>query len=102
MRLRGASQLPPWDRLSADEAAGISDNLAFADVLNRDDTVRFLIRFAGIRVAEYLGVICDGQGRFLDESLPAAYRDAALSTYREAVAAREPVYTIADMRDRAG
>jgi hypothetical protein len=102
MRLRGASQLPPWDGLSADELAGISDNLAFADVLNQDDTVRFLIRFAGIRIAEYVGVSCNGKGRYLDEALPAGYRDAALSTYREAVAAREPVYTIADMRDRAG
>jgi hypothetical protein len=102
MRLRGSSQLPPWGGLSADELAGISDNLAFADVLNQDDTVRFLIRFAGIRIAEYVGVSCNGKGRYLDEALPAAYRDAALSTYREAVAAREPVYTIADTRDRAG
>ena len=102
MRLRGSRQLPPWDGLTGDELAGMSDNLAFADVLNQDDTVRFLIRFAGVRIAEFVGVGCDGQGRFLDEALPAAYRDAALSTYREAVAAREPVYTIADVRDRAG
>ena len=102
MRLRGSRQLPPWDGLTDDELAGMSDNLAFADVLNQDDTVRFLIRFAGVRIAEFVGVGCDGQGRFLDEALPAAYRDAALSTYRETVAAREPVYTIADVRDRAG
>ncbi|HWF94221.1 MAG TPA: PAS domain-containing protein [Xanthobacteraceae bacterium] len=102
MRLRASSQLPPWDGLAADELAGISDNLAYADVLNRDDTVRFLIRFAGIRIAEYVGARCDGQGRFLDEALPPAYRDAALSTFHEALAAREPVYTVADMRDRGG
>src|SRR5258708_6843020 len=104
MRLRGASQMPPCDDLSGEELAGISDNLSFMDVVHREGTIRFLLRFAGMRITEYVGVSCpkQEQGTFLDEVLPVAYRDAALSTYREAVAAREPVYTIADVRDRSG
>jgi hypothetical protein len=103
-RLRGLSQLPAWDGLAGPELAHISDNLSFTDVVNREGAIRFLTRFVGSRILEYMGVSCPAQGqdKFLDEVLPLAYRDAALSTYREAVTAREPVYTIADMRDRAG
>jgi hypothetical protein len=89
---------------AAEELAGASDNLLFADVVNGAGPARFLLRFSGVRILEYFGVSCPdrGQGRFLDEVLPAAYRDAALSSFHETVAARQPVYTIADMRDRAG
>jgi hypothetical protein len=92
------------DDPAAGELAGVSDNLLFADVVNGAGASRFMIRFSGARILEYFGVSCvdQGQGRFLDEVLPAAYRDAALSSFHEAVAARQPVYTIADMRDRAG
>jgi hypothetical protein len=104
IRLRGTSRLPAWDGLSGEELADISANLLFTDVVNQDGTTRFLIRFGGIRITEYFAASCSagGQDRFLDDVLPAAYRDAALSTFHETVAAREPVYTIADMRDRAG
>jgi hypothetical protein len=106
MRWRGAARLPVSDGPVAEELAGVSDNLLCADVVNVNDArpSRFLIRFSGVRILEYFGVICAdrGQGRFLDEVLPAAYRDAALSSFHEVVAARRPVYTIADMRDRAG
>ena len=65
---------------------------------------RFLIRFGGVRIQEYIGMSCpsDGYDRFLDEVLPVTYRDAALTAFHEAVAAQEPVYTVADLRDRAG
>jgi hypothetical protein len=103
MRLRRPGLLPAWDGFG-EELAGIADNLLLTDVVNRDGKVRYLVRFSGPRVTEYFGVSCPsaGQGRFLDEVLPAPYRDAALSTFHETVAAREPVYTIADLRDRAG
>jgi hypothetical protein len=104
MRLRGSSQRPPLDGPTAQDLAGLSDNLLFTDVVNPDGTTRFLVRFSGTRIMEYFGASCStaGQGRFLDEVLPVAYRDAALSTFRAVVAAGEPVYTTADMRDRAG
>jgi hypothetical protein len=66
--------------------------------------IRFLVRACGARIMEYLGVDCPtrGEGRYIEDALPPAYRDAALSTFLEVVTAREPVYTIADMRDGAG
>ena len=82
----------------------MSADLLFTDVVSREGTTQFLIRSSGERIAQYFGVDCPegGQGRFLHEVLPLPYRPTALATFREAVAAREPVYTIADMRDRAG
>ncbi len=104
IRTRGSRRLPAVEGAPADAPAGISDNLLFTDVVSHDGATRFLIRSGGRQVMEFFGVDCPtgGQGRFLDEVLPPAYRDAALSTFREAVAAREPVYTIADLRDRGG
>ena len=102
MRLRGSGRLPPLDALAGAELAGLSGNLLSADVVNAAGATRFLVRSCGARIMEYVGVDCGGQGRFADEALPAAYRDAALSSFHEAVAARAPVYTIADTRDRVG
>jgi hypothetical protein len=87
-----------------EEVAAVSDNLLVTDVVNGAGAARFHIRFAGVHILEYFGVSCAarGQGRFLDEVLPGAYRAAALSSFHEVVAVRQPVYTIADMRDGAG
>ena len=105
IRSRGSRQLPALEGLTADELAGISDNLLFTDVVSRDGATRFLVR-SGRRGASrnLVGMSCPTgeQSRFLDEVLPPAYRDAALSAFHETLAAREPVYTIADMRDRGG
>jgi hypothetical protein len=103
IRARGAGRLPPSQSLTAEELADISANLLFTDVVN-GGAARFLIRCSGPRIMEYFGASCStgGQGKFLDEVLPAGYRDAALATFHEALAARAPVYTIADMRDRDG
>ena len=104
IRTRGSRQLPAVEGVPGDEPAGICDNLLFTDVVGRDGARRFLVRSGGRRITEYFGVSCPtgGQGRFLDEILPPAYREAALATFHEVVAVREPVYTIADMRDRGG
>ena len=102
MRVRDCGRLPALDRLAGPELAGLSGNLMSADVVRDAGLTRFLVRSCGARVMDYVGVVCDGQGKFIDEALPPAYRDAALSTFLEVVAAREPVYTIADMRDGAG
>jgi hypothetical protein len=104
MRSRDARQLPLLEGLTGAERAGLSANLLLTDVVRREGSIRFLIRSCGTRVMDYFGVSCPngGEGGFLDEVLPAGYRDAALSSFHEAVAAREPVYTVADLRDRAG
>jgi hypothetical protein len=92
------------DGFLGEEFLGISDNLLLTDVVRGAGATRYLIRFGGQRVVEYFGASCPagGQGRFLDEVLPAAYRDAALSTFDQILAAQEPVYTVADLRDRTG
>jgi hypothetical protein len=104
MRVRGSGALPPLDALTGPELASLSGNLLSADVVHAAGLTRFLVRSCGVRVMEYLGVDCptSGQGRYIDEALPAAYRDAALSSFLETVAVRAPAYTIADMRDGAG
>ena len=104
MRLRGSSRLPALDGFLGEEFVGISDNLLLTDVVSGAGATRYLIRFGGLRVVEYFGASCPsgGQGRYLDEVLPAAYRDTALATFEQTVAAQEPVYTVADLRDRAG
>ncbi len=104
MRLRGSSRFPALDGFLGEELVGLSDNLLLTDAVSGAGATRYLIRFGGLRVTEYFGASCPagGQGRFLDEVLPTAYRDAALSTFDQTVAAQEPVYTVADLRDRAG
>jgi hypothetical protein len=104
MRARDCGRLPALDALSGSELAGRSGNLLFADVMRGAGPIRFLVRSCGARIMEYLGVDCPtgGEGRYMDEALPPAYRDAALSSFLETVATCEPVYTIADMRDGTG
>ena len=100
-RLRGVRRLPLWQDLEPDELAAVSESLSFNDVVAANGNARFRIRFHGARVGEAYGSK-DCQGKFLDEILPASYLNAALSTYHQVIAARLPVYTVADMRDRAG
>jgi hypothetical protein len=102
MQVRHCGRLPSLDAPLGPELAGLSANLLSADVVRDAGLTRFLVRSCGARIMDYVGLVCDGQGKFIDEALPPAYRDAALSTFLEVVAAREPVYTIADMRDGAG
>ena len=72
--------------------------------MSANRNARFLIRFNGRRIAELFGASClnRGEGRYLDEVLPTSYCAAAHSTFHQVVVARKPVYTIADMRARAG
>lgn len=104
MGARDCGRLPALDSVSGPELASLSGDLLFADVMRGAGSTRFLVRSCGARIMEYLGVDCParGEGRYIDEALPPAYRNAALSSFLEVVAARAPVYTIADMRDGAG
>jgi hypothetical protein len=99
--LRGTGELPVWQGFDSDELAAMAENLSFQDVIrNEGGEARFLIRFHGRRISEAFGSVC--QGKFLDEILPAQYRDKALSTYRQVLATSLPVYTVADTQDRDG
>lgn len=98
--MRDATALPTWQRLQPDLAHAFA-NLSLTEVVGADATARFRIKFHGSRVGELYGrTSC--AGKFLDEILPAGYSAPALATYRQVVATRLPVYTIADMRDPAG
>jgi hypothetical protein len=98
--MRGAASLPEWSGLPQDFAHASAD-LSLTDVVASDGTARFQIQFHGPRIGELYGrASC--VGKFLDEILPAAYSAPALATYRQAVATRLPIYTIADMRDPGG
>jgi hypothetical protein len=99
-RLRDGGELPIWQGLETAKLADLAANLSFHDVVGSDGDARFLIRFHGQRIAEAYGAVC--LGRFLDEILPPQYRETALATYRQVLATRLPVYTIADIRDRHG
>jgi hypothetical protein len=104
MGARDCVRLPDLGALSGPQFADLSGNLLAADVVRAAGLTRFLVRSCGARILEFLGIDrpTPDQGRFIDEALPPAYRDAALSGFLEAVAAREPVYTIADLRDSSG
>jgi hypothetical protein len=98
--LRASSRLPAWRDLETSELAAMSANLSFFDVIESGGEARFLSRYRGARIAEAFGDI--GTARYLDEILAPAYREAALTTYRQVLVTQLPVYTISDTRDRDG
>jgi hypothetical protein len=100
-RVRRDGRLPAWQGFEAAEFVALSADLSVTNVVPANGSARFLIQFHGTRIAQLYGRdSC--VGKFLDEILPPNYCEAALATYREAVATRLPVYTVADMRDRTG
>ena len=99
--LRGRARLPIWPGLDANSFAVPFDDLSWTEVIGSDSGPRFRIGFHGKRVAEAYGRT-NCVGKFLDDILPAAYRELALSTYRQVVGGELPVYTVSDMRDAAG
>jgi hypothetical protein len=98
--LRGKGILPAWPGLDAPEIAAMSANVSYADVVEVDGSFRFLLRFQGTILAEALGR--NGVGKFLDEILPSPYKEVAISTCRQAVVRKLPIYTVSDLRDRTG
>ncbi|MEW6452875.1 MAG: PAS domain-containing protein [Pseudomonadota bacterium] len=97
-RARGEQAVPSWKNLAADDLAKMAENLLFCDVA-ADDNARFLVRFRGARIVETLGA---RDAKYLDEILPAVIREETLMAYKEAVRAKQPVFTISDTRDSAG
>jgi len=99
--LRGAASLPIWPGLRADTLTVPLDNLALTQVVRDGAEARFRLEYHGERLAKSFGDL-DCIGMFLDDILPQPYLRAALATYREAMNARLPVYTVSDMRDVGG
>jgi hypothetical protein len=98
--LRAVSPVALWRSLDRDELAPLSENLTFFDVVEHNGEARFISRFRGARIVEAFGE--NGDRHYLDEILPPAYRDRALSTYRQVLETNRPVYTVADVRDCNG
>jgi hypothetical protein len=98
---RNHGPLPVWRGLDADDFPGPLDSLAWMDVVTEGGTARFRMGFHGPRLAEALGPV-EGVGRFIEDFLPPTYLGTARETYHEVVRTRQPVYTLADMRDQAG
>ena len=99
-RVRGTRELPVWKHMPVDELGSMVDALMFCDLVPNREGGRFLIRYLGRRIAQsYGGDFC---GRYLDEALPPAWRENALTTYRKAIEAKRPVYNAVDTRDRDG
>jgi hypothetical protein len=99
--LRDRAPLPVWNRLDPNDFAVPLENLALMQVTGQPGEPRFRIAFHGSRLAEAFGPD-DCVGKCLDEILPPPYQASALSTYREVVDSKMPVYTVSDMRDPVG
>jgi hypothetical protein len=99
--LRGTAPLPTWTDLQPDALGVPSDDLSITEVVTTDGGERFQIRFHGTRIAELYGRV-NCVGKFLDEILPANASQGTLATYLHVVATGCPVYTVSDLRDRAG
>ncbi len=96
--MRVSSPLPPWRGMETKELAALANGLYFCDVVEQAGQPRFLTRYRGKLIQEAFGDI--GERRYLDEILPALYRETALAAYMQVLVMRLPVYTIAEMNDR--
>jgi hypothetical protein len=99
--LRDGKSLPIWRQLDPGNIPLPFDDLVLIEVVGDTDNARFRIAIQGSRLAEGFGW-SECVGKFVDEVLPPAYRNSALSTYRQVVSSKLPVYTASDMRDPAG
>src|SRR5258705_3629893 len=99
--LRDGKSLPIWRQLDPGNIPLPFDDLVLIEVVGDTDNARFRIAIQGSRLAEGFGW-SECVGKFVDEVLPPAYRNSALSTYRQVVSSKLPVYTASDMREPAG
>jgi hypothetical protein len=94
------ARVPRWQTVKADDLASMADNLSLLDVTG-DRPPRFLIRVVGRAVARVYDLV-DFRGRYLDEVMPARFRDEMLAPYLRAAESGLPVYTIYDVNDGSG
>lgn len=97
----GASELPAWQAVDAENLTRIEDHLSFLDVTGENEVKRFQIRQHGAAVAKVYGEP-DCSGRFLDEVIPQARHRTGLMPYYRAYSTGVPVYTICEVKDKAG
>jgi hypothetical protein len=98
-RARGNALLPVWKGLDeTPELLMMADNLAYADVVGTEETYRLLVTMQGARLMESHGGYM--VGKFLDDILKPPYKDQSLTTCRQSITSKLPVYTLLDMRDR--
>jgi hypothetical protein len=99
--LRNQAPLPIWPQLDPDNFPPPFDNLVLVEVVGDTSNARFRLAIQGANLAAaFASVDCIGQ--FIDDFLPPAYSSSALSTYRQVLDTKLPVYTVSDMRDPAG
>lgn len=100
-RNRGVDEIPPWQAIESENLTRVSDNLSFLDVTGDGEIKRFRILQHGSGIAKVYGAP-DCSGRFLDEVIPRARHSTGLMPYYRAYSTGQPVYTICDVRDKAG
>ena len=97
----GASRVPRWQTVEAEDLSRVSATMNFLDVTGSGIGLRYQIRFHGPDVGQVYG-LTDCRGKFLDEIVPPAARTNGFAPHRQAVESGRPVYTIHDVTDRAG
>ncbi len=97
----GASQVPRWQAVEAENLSRMTDTLSFLDVVGENGNVRFQIRFHGAVIGQVYGS-GECRGRYLDEVIQAATCSTGLAPYHQAAQGGRPVYTIQDIFDREG
>jgi len=100
-RCLGATNVPLWQAVEAENLSRISANLSFLDVDTTGFSERYMIRFTGQTIARAYGKI-DCSGKFLDEVIPPNHYEAAQTPYRQTVQSACPIYTIHDVTDSGG
>ncbi len=95
----GASKVPLWQTIEAENLTRVSVSLSFLDVIGEGDAARFQIRFHGAMVAQVYGAD-DCRGRYLDEIILAKHHGMGLAPYFHSLKTGCPTYTIHDVTDR--
>jgi hypothetical protein len=99
-RLRGKRELPQFEALTADEVSNAIDKLSFSEVVRTVDDCRFRIIRNG---AQFDRMYPEKRvGRFLDEVLPQAFKDQALSVHKKVVVSRQPSFSFSVLRKDDG
>jgi hypothetical protein len=99
-QLRGARELPQFNKLTAEDVSRSIDKLSFCEVVRSDSGPRFRIIQSG---AQFERLYPERRvGMFLDESLSPAIRDHALQHYRQVVADRRPSFSFSLVRKDDG
>lgn len=99
-QLRGKRELPQLEALMSEDISRSIDKLSLSEVVHTDKGYRFRIIRNG---AEFDRIYPQRRvGRFLDEVLPQAFRDQALSFHEQVVVSRQPSFSFSVLRKDDG